>query len=74
MVALLCIGWYLCGVLGCVAGVASEVDRGIDFTVGDLVGNAFGALGGVITLVAGGGIYLMQKANSGKVLIKGNRK
>lgn len=73
-VALMIGVWYLCGVLGCVAGTASELRDGKNFTVGDLVGCTFAALGGMLTLVIGVGFYLSSISKSGKVLIKGKRK
>lgn len=73
-VALMIGVWYLCGVLGCVAGTASELSDGKDFTAGDLVGCTFAALGGILTLMIGVGVYLSSISKSGKVLIKGKRK
>lgn len=73
-VALMVGVWYLCGVLGCVAGTASELRDGKNFTAGDLVGCTLAALGGMLTLVIGVGVYLSSISKSGKVLIKGKRK
>lgn len=74
MVALICIGWYLCGLVGCALGVSTDLDRGEDFTVHDLLGSVFLGIGGVVVLALGLCVYLTHHMQNSKVLIKGKRK
>ena len=66
--------WYLLGITGCVLGEKTDMSKGKNFTINDLLGGMFWSLFGAIIFMFGLSYFLKHSNFGNRVLVKGNQK
>lgn len=69
-----CIIWYVLGIIGCFLGILTDIKKGQDFTVSDLIISIFVSLLGLLTFILGAGYYLSSSNFTSIVLVEGDKR
>ena len=64
--------WYIVGIAGCVIGTKADLNKGEDFTLGELGLSVVGALFGLVLFIFA--VFYYFKGREPIVLIKGRNK
>lgn len=70
---LFCVIWYLSGAFGCALGVKSDLSRGIDFKLSDLIACVFISILGMFALLLGVCELSKNTKYESPTLIKGSK-